>query len=249
MQSEDLFNKIKVVTSQDGPFAVSDAINQTLGKTKYQLRVTAPWMGKGFADRPRNLRLKGVSMRFLIRTPEKTDARDRTFQTVEAMKAVAQSEGWKFEAKFNSDLHVKMVIVDDTVCYVTSSNPTDGGIYYNHEWMCIGDDPAFVRRHANYFDELWANPQNITYQQMKAYYGVKTVTGMSFRKRVAEAIITQFDGKDNNKIPKSTLVGDVSKIWNCDKDFVISVCKDLVKDGVLYEPDYFTYGLLVSSLD
>jgi hypothetical protein len=245
----DLFNNIRIVTSQDGPFAISDAINQTLSATKHELRISAPWMGKGFVDRSRNLHLKGISMKCLSRTPEKKDARDRTFQTVESMKAIEKLEGSNTEFKFNSDLHVKMVIVDDKICFVSSFNPTDSGIYYNHEWMCISEDPAFVRRHENYFDELWVNPQNITYQQMKAYYGAKTVDGLPYRKKIAEKIITQFDGNGNSKILKSKLVENVRKILGYDKETIISVCKDLVKDGVLYEPDYMTYGLSCSLTD
>ena len=244
-----LFNNIKIVTSQDGPFAVSDAINQILMITKHQLRVTAPWMGKGFVDRPRNLHLRGITMKYLVRTPEKKDARDRTFQAVESMKAIAQSEGWKVEVKFNSDLHVKMVIVDDKACFVSSFNPTDSGIYYNHEWMCIGEDRIFVRRHENYFDELWVNPRNITYQQMKAYYGTKTFDGTPFLRKVAETIIAQFNGNDDKLILKSKLVGNVSRICNCEKEVVISVCRNLVKDGILYEPDYLHYRLLFDWMD
>jgi hypothetical protein len=246
--TDDLFSNIRIVTSQDGPFAISDAINQTLSATKHELRISAPWMGKGFVDRPRNLHIKGTSMKYLVRTPEKKDARDRTFQAVESMKAIAQSEGWNFEVKFNSDLHVKMAIVDDKTCFVSSFNPTDSGIYYNHEWMCISEDPAFVRRHENYFDELWVNPQNITYRQMKGYYGAKTVDGVPYRKKIAETIITQFDD-NGNMILKSKLVENVRKILGYDKEAIISVCKDLVKDGVLYEPDYMTYGLSCSLTD
>jgi hypothetical protein len=50
-------------------------------------------------------------------------------------------------------------------------------------------------------------------------------------------------------ILKSKLVENVRKILGYDKEAIISVCKDLVKDGVLYEPDYMTYGLSCSLTD
>jgi len=238
--TDALFNNIQIVTSQD-PFAISDAINQALKTTKHQLRITAPWMGRGFVDRPRNLHLKGIDIKLLTRTPEKKD--DRTFQAVESMKGIAKSEGWTVEVKFNSNLHVKMVIVDEKMCFVSSFNPTDSGIYYNHEWMCISEDPAFVRRHENYFDELWANPRNNTYQQVKTFYGVKTADGAPYRKKIAERIIGHFDNNGNKKIRKWKIVKEIQKLGYYEND-IKSVLRDLVNDGVLYEPDYDSYRMV-----
>jgi hypothetical protein len=242
VESLCLSDETRIITSLDSPYAISDAVKHTLRTTRQYLLITAPWLGKGFIDLLRNLALKGITISILIKLPEKEE---RTFYAVESMLNIADSEGWKVKVKFNPYVHAKLAVADGKTCFVSSFNPTDSGMYYNHEVLFLSNQTAHVEKVTDFFHKLWERPENISFQHVKTFYGCKTIDGQPYRKKIAEKILGLFNENGNSKIPKWKVCKEVQKFGYNESD-VISVIRDLVNDGVLYEPDHDSYCMVNS---
>jgi phosphatidylserine/phosphatidylglycerophosphate/cardiolipin synthase-like enzyme len=225
----------RIITSLDGPFAISDAIRQAITETRQRLLIAAPWFSKGFFDLLRNLALRGITINIVAKLPEKSDY--RTFYALESVLDTANAEGWTVKVKFNPYLHAKVVIVDDKTCLLGSFNPTDSGIYYNDEALILLNQAAHVEQMVNFFQKLWERSENTSFQQVRIFYGCQTAEE-PYRKKIAEKVIGLFVENGNNKIPKWKVCKEVMKFGYSESD-VISVLRDLVNNGVLYEPGDF----------
>jgi phosphatidylserine/phosphatidylglycerophosphate/cardiolipin synthase-like enzyme len=235
-----LDEKARIVTSLDGPFAISDAIRNTIGTAQKYLLISAPWLSKGFVDSLRNFSNNGILINTLTRMPEKTDY---SFHAVDSMVNIADFEGWKVNVKCNPYVHAKFIVVDGKTCVFGTSNPTDSGIYYNHEILVILKHPVYVDKISEFFQKVWERPENISFEQVKRFHGYKTIDNRTIRKEIAERIVGIFIGNGNSKIPKWKVSKEVQKFGYSENE-VISVAKDLVNDGVLYEPDFNSYRMV-----
>lgn len=229
-----------IVTSLDGSYAISDAFKRILRTAKERLLMAAPWWGKGFVDLLRNLHLNGIAMNAVAQSPEKVD---RTVYAVDSMHAIANAEGWDLTFKFNPNLHAKFIVVDNTSFILGSSNYTDSGIYYNYEMLYISKRPAEVKQQIGNFNKLWAKPENVSYQQIKIFHGLQTGDVNSYYKRIAERAIGLFNENGNTKTLKCKVSKELQTRVPCSENDAITVLRNLVKDGILYEPDDLSYRM------
>jgi hypothetical protein len=64
-------------------------------------------------------------------------------------------------------LHAKVYIFGSTRAAVTSANLTSRGMFGNHEFGCVSEDPAFVQVCTTYFSDLWdAAGRDVTISQL-----------------------------------------------------------------------------------
>ena len=224
---------VKVLSSTDNPYVISDALRKALRKTKKSLLICAPWFGKIFVDLVRNLVPKGVVIKLLAKRPSEID---RTHIALDTFTQIGNSDGYKINIKCKSYLHAKFMVIDDTVVLSGSFNPTDSGIYYNDELLYVITNPEHIEHHVRIFDRLWKDPRNTSWQKFQQYTGLDGFTGDYYlRKTIAERIERHFDENGNREVKKSLLAGHIAR-QGFDKDLVIGIIKNLKDDGVLYEP-------------
>jgi phosphatidylserine/phosphatidylglycerophosphate/cardiolipin synthase-like enzyme len=224
---------VQIITSLDSPYAISDAIKQTIKKARKYLLISAPWLSKGFVDSMRDSVPEGSMINVLTKVPEKIDY---SFRAIDSLLSVAQSKGWMVNVKCNPYIHAKLIIVDGLTCIFGSCNQTDSGIYYNHEAIEVCTNRSIVEKWSEFFNGVWELPENISFEQVKHFHGYKTIDKQYYRKEIAERIVGCFMKNGNSPFSKWKLCKEIQKMGYNEND-VISVLRDLVNDGILYEPD------------
>ncbi len=225
-------NTTRIVTSLDGPYAIPDVLKQCLTKTQRYLLISAPWLSKGFVDFLRNFAPKGIRIHLLTRLPNE---RDRSFDAIESLVNIADSNGWKTEAKCNPNLHAKFIIVDGTTCVFSTLNPTGSGMYYNHECLLVLKHPSNVKRLSEFFFKLWKRAENSNWEHVRLFHGYKTTDPQFIHKKIAEKIVGFFIENSNNAVQKWRLRKDIKRL-GFNEDDIKRTIEDLLRDGVLYEP-------------
>jgi phosphatidylserine/phosphatidylglycerophosphate/cardiolipin synthase-like enzyme len=240
--SEDKHDGIEIVFSLDGHDVISDRIKKQLRETRNFLFIVTPYIGKSFIDILRGYVPRGKEVRLLVKTPE---AGDRTFHAIEAFKDVAQKMEWKANVLCNPHLHAKFMIIDGNVVVFGTLNPTSSGIYYNHECLVIFKSPDHTKRFMNNFNRLWMRIENVQWELVAQFHGWKGFNHKSrTRQLVAQAIFRFFDSNGNQPVHKWFLKKEISKLGFNEAD-VITTIKDLINDGILYEPTHDTVKLAV----
>jgi len=229
-----------VVTSLDGPYAISDAIKQEIRTVKSNLLIVAPWISKGFVDSLRSLVPAGAVINIITRVPEKIDF---SFRCIDSLLIIAESRGWKVSIKCNPYVHAKLIIVDCKSYILGSCNQTDSGIYYNHEAIDVCNDQSKLTRIKDFFKGLWELPENVTFEQVKRLHGYRTIDKQYVRKEIADRILGYFLSNNNQSIHKWKLCKEIQRMGYSESD-VISTLKDLCADGVLYEPNIDSYRMV-----
>lgn len=235
-------DEVRIVTSLDGPYKIPDVMKDNVRVAQKYLLISAPWVSKTFIDSLRDLVAKDVSIYVLTRLPEKGDWNlDRSFFAIDSLLEVAEGKGWKVSVKCNPCIHAKFIVIDDATCLFTTSNPTDSGMYYNHEILIVLKHP-YVRKYSEFFFKVWERLENVSWEQVRRFYGYKTVDSRSVRKEIAEKIISFCMANGNSKVLKWKVCKEIQKL-GFDEHDIITVAKDLVNDGILYEPDYDSYRM------
>lgn len=236
---------VRLVTSLDSPYAIHDCLKQSLGKVKNQLLISAPWASKGFVGFLRDVVPSGVEIYFLTKLPEK---KDYSFQAVDSLLEVADSNGWKVNVRCDSKLHSKFFVIDDNTCIHGSVNPTESGILYNHEHLTVSSLPEEVRGLTDYFFRLWKQPDNIGWQHVRQFHGYKVVDRSSILKDIAERIMGFFLSNGNSPTPKWKVCKEIIRLGYEEND-IKTVIRSLVDDGILYEPKLDYICLTSAHLD
>lgn len=234
-----------LVTSLDGPYAILDCLKQSLAIVKNQLLISAPWTGKGFVSSLRDAVPSGVEVYFLTKVPEK---RDYSFQAVDSLLEIADSKGWKVNIKCNSKLHSKFFVIDDSTCISGSVNPTESGILYNHEHVTVFRRPDEVRGFSDFFFKLWKQPDNVGWQYVRQFHGYQVLDHRSVLKDIAERIVGFFLSNGNSSTPRWKVCSEIVRLGYVERD-VITVIRNLVQDGILYEPKLDYVHLTSANLD
>lgn len=102
------------------------------------------------ADSLENAAGHGVDVRVLL-----DDDVDDNFARVDGLEVAgidAKLDNW------NGTTHVKMIIVDDSQVLVGSTNLSKSSLHFNHEANLWITDKAAVPEYVDYFDALWADP-------------------------------------------------------------------------------------------
>ena len=230
-------NEFRIVTSLDGPYAISDAISEVLKTTKNSVLISMPWLGKGFVNDMRRCIPSGITINLVTREQEKID---NSFHAINSLYDVAKDKGWKVTTKCNYSLHLKLLIVDGVTCVIGSWNATDSGTYYNLEAIEIWRYAPIVESYTAIFNDVWGRFENIKFEQVRLFHGYKQTNDHSFLRGIAEKVLSCFDENGNAPILKWKLCKEIQKMGYNEGD-VISVLKGLVNDGVLYEPDDDSY--------
>lgn len=228
----DISSDVSIISSADYPYAISDAIENHLSKTKESLHISAPWIGKGFIGKIRNLP-KGVEIRLLTRVPEEDDY--RTFRTLESFEEVAESKGFRLKIMCRQYLHLKLCISDNKAVLSGSLNPTYYGEFYNDELLYEFKNPVAVRHHLDIFNKYWYSPRNTTQEKVQCYHGYRGYHKRK-HKEIALAVTGYFHFFGHKEVLKSVLYEEIVKEMKFHKNDVIEVVKDLLSDGILYEP-------------
>jgi hypothetical protein len=179
----------------------------------------------------------------LTRIPEDSHGKpDYSFHAVNSLFEVAENKGWKVTVKCNPNIHVKFIVIDDSTCLFTTSNPTDAGIYYNIEAMVI-----LRQSHAKTFSELffkaWERAENVNFEHLRTFHGYDAIGIRSDAKDIAEKAVSFCMKNGNCKIPKWQVCKEITRL-GFDENAVITVLRNLVRDGVLYEPDDNHYHIV-----
>ena len=222
---------VKVFTSLDGHFAVSDALSQLLSKAQNRLLISSPWVGKGFIDLIRRTVPDGISISILTRLPK--ESYDNSFDALASLFELAEAHRWKIEIRCTSKHHPKFIIVDDTSCLAGSLNPTESGIYYNLELGFIITNSALIRRVTDFFFKM--HRMSTSWQKVTQFHGLETVDPASVENKIAERYIGIFLGNGNTPLPKWKSANVLKSLGFEDKD-IIKVENYLLKQGTLYEP-------------
>jgi hypothetical protein len=187
----------------------------------------------------------GVEVYFLTKIPEK---KDYSFQAVDSLLEIADSKGWKVNIRCNTKLHSKFFVIDDSTCISGSVNPTESGMLYNHEHLTISGLPDEVRGFSDYFFKLWKQLDNIGWQQVRQFHGHKVINSGSVLRDIAEKVMGFFLGNGNSPTPRWKVCKEMVRLGYEESD-VITVIRNLVQDGVLYEPKLDHICLASANLD
>jgi hypothetical protein len=238
-------SSVRLVTSLDGPYAIFDCLKCSLGKVRKQLLISAPWTSKGFVCFLRDVVPSGVEIYLMTRLPEKESY---SFQAVDSLLEIAGSKGWKVNVRCSSRLHSKFFVVDDDACISGSVNPTESGIHYNHEHLIISVLPNEIRELSDYFFKLWRQPENIGWQNVRQFHGYTVVDRRSITKDIAEKIMGFFLSNGNSPTPRWKVCKEMIRLGYDESD-IIDVLRNLVRDGILYEPKLDHICLASAHLD
>jgi len=115
-------------------------------------------------------------------------------------------------------------------------------MYYNYEMVYGATRPVIVDGMMNYFDRLWALHETVTYQQIKTFHGLEPVSNYSHHKMLADRIVQLFYNGDG-KILKWKVSKKMQILGYAESD-IKTVLRNLVNDGVLWEPDPNSYALV-----
>ncbi len=225
-------SEFEIVSSADHAYAISDAVQDFLNQTRKSLFISAPWLGKGFIGKVRNLP-KGVEIKLLTRVPDEDDY--RTYRTLEAFEEIAKSKGFKLKIMCRQYLHLKLCISDHKIVLSGSPNPTNYGENYNDELLYEFKDPVVVERHIAIFNKHWYSPRNMTWENVQRYHGRRGYHKPNY-KEIARAITGYFHIFGKKEVRKSVLYEELAKEMKFNKSDVIEVVKNLLNDGILYEP-------------
>jgi len=239
MVEHSFSNEFRIVTSLDGPYAIADAINGVLKTTRNYVLISMPWLGKGFVNDMRRSIPNGVTINIVTKEQKEID---NSFHAINSAYKVAEEKAWKLSTKCNYSLHLKLLIVDGARCVVGSWNATDSGTYYNLEAIEIWQYAPVVESYTAIFNDVWSHFENVKFEQIRLFHGYRQTNNRYFLKGVAESVISIFNENGNAPILKWKLCKEIQKMGYNEGD-VISVLRDLVNDGVLYEPDVNSYRM------
>jgi hypothetical protein len=124
-------------------------------------------------------------------------------------------------------------------CIFSTSNPTDSGIYYNIEALAVFKN-HYVQTFSELFFKVWDKTENVNFEHLKIFHGIQPTIDRFDGKGIAEAVIRYFMKNGNFKVHKWQICKDIMKL-SYEESAVITVLRNMVKDGVLYEPsnDYY----------
>jgi hypothetical protein len=92
MVEHSFINEFRIVTSLDGPYAISDAITKVLKTTKNFVLISMPWLGKGFVNEMRGYIPNGITIKVVTKEQDKID---NSFHSINSLYNVAEAKGWK----------------------------------------------------------------------------------------------------------------------------------------------------------
>jgi phosphatidylserine/phosphatidylglycerophosphate/cardiolipin synthase-like enzyme len=230
-ETGDWKNEVNIFTSLDGDFAVSDALERTLRIAQNRLLISSPWLGKGFIDLMRKTVPKGVCIQLLTRLPK--DNNDNSVEAINALYRLAESCEWKIEVNCTSKFHPKFVVVDNARVLAGSLNPTEAGMYYNHELGFEIKGISLVSRVSDFFHGMWQ--ASVSWQLVKQFNGYERSNRILVKKQIAEDLVELFRSGGNAPLPKWKVVREL-KSMGCAESDVIEVYTYLLKQGMLYEP-------------
>ncbi len=236
---------VRLVTSLDGPYAISDCFRSSFGAVKSRLLICTPWEDKSFIDSMRSIVPNGVEIFYLTKLPDK---KDRSFDTVESLLEVADAKGWKPNIRCSPKLHEKFFIIDENICISGSVNATNAGVYYNHEHLIVGSQTSWVKEFSTHFFKLWNQLDNIPWQNVRMFHGNGRIGFYSNKSDIAERILGFFRGNGNIATLRWKVCKDIVSLGYMESD-VIAVIRNLVQDGILYEPKLDFIQLASVNLD
>ena len=103
--------------------------------------------------------------------------------------------------------------------------------------------PQWTGGDLNPTHDLWGRFENVKFEQIRLFHGYRQTNNRYFFKGIAERVISIFNENGNAPILKWKLCKEIQKMGYTERD-VISVLRDLVNDGILYEPDDNSYRMV-----
>ena len=152
---------MKIVTPQDGTFALSDMIAQAIKQTSSWIAIASPWADMGLAEYFRESK-RALTVLFLTKTPEDNNRVDeRTLETIDALQKILSGKGGHLEVRYSPKLHDKF-IVNGVIALKGSLNYTTCGRFHNFESLDVIDEPNAIHELENWFKFMWKHPTTKT---------------------------------------------------------------------------------------
>jgi phosphatidylserine/phosphatidylglycerophosphate/cardiolipin synthase-like enzyme len=225
------FSQVKVFKSLDNHFAISDNLGRALTKTRKQLLISSPWLGKGFIDLMRRTVPNGVSIFLVTRLPSENF--ENSFDAINSLCDEAKLHDWTIDIRCTAKHHPKFFVIDDVVCVAGSLNPTESGMYYNIELGFTITIPEVIDVIISFFHKM--RQRSIVWAIVKEYNGFESNFGRHDLSRLAEKYINVLISNGNAPLPKWKICSQL-KSQGFDERDIINVQKTLSNQGILYEP-------------
>jgi hypothetical protein len=225
------YNQVEVFTSLDNHFAISDNLGKALTKTREQLLISSPWLGKGFIDLMRRTVPNGVSIFLVTRLP--SESFENSFDAINSLCDEAKLHDWTIDIRCTAKHHPKFFVIDHVICVAGSLNPTESGMYYNLELGFTITIPEVVDEVVRFFHKM--RQKSISWAMVREYNGFEPNFGRDDFSRLAEKYINILISNGNVPLLKWKICSQL-KSQGFDEQDIINVERTLLKQGILYEP-------------